>query len=61
MRQFFIEPYHERVISTGVLCDALRDLVPFVEFKKREKHPCRSVNFSKVEKVKSLTEEKLLN
>ena len=26
---------------------ALRDLVPFVQFKKREKHPCRSVNFSK--------------
>ena len=21
------------------ICDALRDLVPFVEFKKREKHP----------------------
>ena len=20
-------------------CDALRDLVPFVQFKKREKHP----------------------
>ena len=29
-------------------CDALRDLVPFVQFKKREKHPWRSVNFSKV-------------
>ena len=28
--------------------DALRDLVPFVQFKKREKHPWRSVNFSKV-------------
>ena len=27
---------------------ALRDLVPFVQFKKREKHPWRSVNFSKV-------------
>ena len=26
----------------------LRDLVPFVQFKKREKHPWRSVNFSKV-------------
>ena len=21
------------------MCDALRDLVPFVQFKKREKHP----------------------
>ena len=29
-------------------CDALRDLVPFVQFKKRKKHPWRSVNFSKV-------------
>ena len=29
-------------------CGPLRDLVPFVQFKKREKHPWRSVNFSKV-------------
>ena len=29
-------------------CDALRDLVPFVQFKKREKQPWRSVAFSKV-------------
>ena len=29
-------------------CDALRNLVPFVQFKKREKHPWRSVTFSKV-------------
>ena len=29
-------------------CDALRDLVAFVQFKKREKHPWRSVNFNKV-------------
>ena len=29
-------------------CDALSDLVPFVQFKKREKHPWKSVNFSKV-------------
>ena len=28
--------------------DALRDLVTFVQFKKREKHPWRSVTFSKV-------------
>ena len=27
---------------------ALRDLVPFVQFKKREKHLRKSVNFSKV-------------
>ena len=30
------------------ICDALRDLVPFVQIKKREKDPWRSVNFSKV-------------
>ena len=27
---------------------ALHNLVAFVQFKKREKHPWRSVNFSKV-------------
>ena len=30
------------------ICYALTDLVPFVKFKKREKNPWRSVNFSKV-------------
>ena len=30
------------------ICGALRDLVPFVQFKERKKHPWRSVNFSKV-------------
>ena len=29
-------------------CDPLHDLVPFAQFKKREKHPWRSVTFSKV-------------
>ena len=29
-------------------CDALRDLVSFVQIKKREKHPWRNVTFSKV-------------
>ena len=32
------------------ICGALRDLVPLVQFRKREKHPWRSVNFSKVAK-----------
>ena len=32
----------------SVTCGALRDLVPFVQFKNCEKHPWRSVNFSKV-------------
>ena len=30
------------------ICGALRDLVPFVQFQKHEKHSWRSVNFSKV-------------
>ena len=29
--------------KTFSTCDALRDLVPFVQFKKREKHPWKSV------------------
>ena len=30
----------------GGICDALCNLVPIVQFKKREKHPCMSVTFS---------------
>ena len=30
------------------ICDTLRNLVPFVQFKRREKHPWRTVNSSKV-------------
>ena len=30
------------------ICGALRDLVPFVQFKKREEQPWKSANFSKV-------------
>ena len=30
------------------ICDALRDLASFVQFKKREQHPLRSVTFSKM-------------
>ena len=30
------------------MCDAFRNLVPFVLFKKYEKHSWRSVNFSKI-------------
>ena len=29
-------------------CDAFRDLLPFAQFKKREKHPWRKVTFGKV-------------
>ena len=35
-------PNHENI------CVALRDIVPCGQFKKREKHPWRSVAFSKV-------------
>ena len=35
--------------------DALYDLVPFVQFKKREKHQWRSVTFSKGAKVTKVT------
>ena len=31
-----------------ISCDALRDFVPFAEFKKCEKHLWRSVTFSNV-------------
>ena len=34
--------------SNKSICDVLRDLVSFVEFKKREKQPWRSVALSKV-------------
>ena len=34
--------------------DALRDLVPFVQSKRREKHLGRSVTFSKVAKFATL-------
>ena len=30
------------------ICDVLHNLVPIVQFRKREKHPWRSVTFSKV-------------
>ena len=31
-----------------IICDTLHDLVPIVQFKTREKHPWRSITFSKV-------------
>ena len=34
--------------SGYTICDALRSLVPFVQFKKHEKHPWRNVNSSNV-------------
>ena len=35
-------------MNISEICGALRDLGPFVQFKRCEKHPWRSVNFSKV-------------
>ena len=40
-------------------CGTLRDFVPFALFKKRENHPWRSVNFSKVAGCKPVTLLKL--
>ena len=34
------------IFTTKLICGALRDLVPFAQFKKREKHPWRSVKAS---------------
>ena len=31
-----------------IICDALCDLVPLAQFKKREKHPWKCVTFNKV-------------
>ena len=35
--------FWESYIKRNCICDALRDLVAFEQFKKREKHPQRSV------------------
>ena len=31
------------------ICDVLRDLAPFVQFKKREKHTWRGATFSSLQ------------
>ena len=54
---FLVRPtapqYDNLILSLNSLAiyDALCDSVPFVQFKNREKHPWRSVYFSKVLKV----------
>ena len=40
--------------------DALCDLVPFMQFKKREKHPWRSVNFNKVAGINDVNGEEIV-
>ena len=52
--QHSLEPNVKSEINRNILglqanaCDVLRDLVPFVQFKKLGKHPSRSVTFTKV-------------
>ena len=36
-------------IELVLICDALSDLVPFLQFKKREKHPWKSVTLLKLQ------------
>ena len=35
-------------LRKGLACETLRDLVPYVQFEKREKHPWRKLTFSKL-------------
>ena len=51
--------YAQRTI--GLDSDVLHDLVPFVQFQKREKHPWRSVTFSKVPPHSGLVALRQLN
>ena len=44
--QYYVEPF---------IFDVLRDLVPFVQFKKRGKHPWRIVTISKVATLLEVT------
>ena len=39
-------PPHNSLETSRNICDVLCNLAPFVEFKKREKHPWRSDTFS---------------
>ena len=54
-----IKKYGQTVIED--IRDALRDLVLFVQFKKREKRPWRSVNFGKVAGLKQACFSRFLN
>ena len=49
MKFSFHKEFNQQATGNGKKqnCGALRDLVPFVQFKRREKNPWRSVNFSK--------------
>ena len=43
-----IHSYTTIYLSNVQICDALRNLVPFIQFRKREKHPWGSVTFINV-------------
>ena len=43
-----VTSYELLEMTLSIICNALHDLVSFLQFKKREKHPWRSVTFSKV-------------
>ena len=47
-KTFQIQRRNFQIFSSHHIYDALRDLGTFALFKKREKHPWRSVTFSKV-------------
>ena len=49
------------VMSLMEICDALRDLVPFDQFKKREKYSWRSVTFSKKVTLPMVSFSRFLN
>ena len=48
-------------MSLMEICDALRDLVPFDQFKKREKYSWRSVTFSKKVTLPMVSFSRFLN
>ena len=43
-----IHGYFRKPVRTITISDTSRNLVPFIQFSKLEKHPWRSVTFSKV-------------
>ena len=50
---------HDNNLQNIIMCGALGDLVSFMQFEKREKHPWRNINFSKVAGLKLATLLKL--
>ena len=58
MTRFQLENKNVSVLL-NVICDALHDYVPFVQFRKLKKYPWKSVTFSKVTFSKVFTFLKL--